>query len=184
LEELDKGGTKSQLVGQFKNIDCPQKAGPYILKREFCFNDFSDFDKDKDCKLDFLQNNQAGTNYKDAVKNLQQLGYGTVVSKFILSYNATRDQQQNKRTKEAEIAKQIDAELEKKREENHWALDDDQYKKFRDWYIDYRKNTWHKMDYLPWLLYYNEIGCMTVSFDVCDKQPTPASTGASSFQCQ
>jgi len=184
LESIgEKSKSKSQLVGQFKDIDCPQKAGGYTLKREFCFNDFSDLDKDKDCQLDILQNAQGGT-YKDSVKTLQQLGYGTVISKFTLAYNATTDQGHNKAKKEAEIESTIDTELEKKRQEKNWALDDQQYQTFRNWYIQYRKDTWHKQDYLPWLLYYNEIGCMTVSFDVCDKQPTPAATGASSFQCQ
>jgi len=184
LQEIDKNSNKPQIANQFKDIDCPQKSGDYNLKKEFCFNDFSEFDKDRDCKLDFLQNGQAGSNYKDAFKNLQQIGYGTVTSKFILSYNATPEQQKSMDKKLNDIAKSIDQELEKKRQEKQWALDNEQYQTFRDWYIQYRKDTWHKQDYLPWLLYYNEIGCMTVSFDVCDKQPTPAATGASSFQCQ
>jgi len=184
LQEIDKNSNKPQIANQFKDIDCPQKSGDYFLKKEFCFNDFSEFDKDHDCKLDFLQNGQAGSNYKDAFKNLQQIGYGTVTAKFILSYNATPEQQKNMDKKLNDIAKSIDQELEKKRQEKQWALDNEQYQTFRDWYIQYRKDTWHKQDYLPWLLYYNEIGCMTVSFDVCDKQPTPAATGASSFQCQ
>jgi hypothetical protein len=182
LQSVDNSKSSSAIVGQFKNLNCPTKSGPYNLKREFCFNDLSDLDKDNDCQFDFLQNGQAG-DYKDALKNLKQLGYGTVVAKFTLSYNATDDQMDKKKSKEAEIEKTIEKEIEAKRKENNWAVDDQQYITFRNWYVQYRKDTWHKQEYLPWLLYYNEIGCMTVSFDVCDKQPTPASSGANAFQC-
>lgn len=183
LTDVDTTTSKSNLVAQFKSLSCPDKAGPYNFKREFCFNDFSDLDKDNNCQLDFLENGQAGDNYQDSLKNLKQLGYGTVVAKFTLSYNATSDQSDKKKSKEAEIEKTIEKELEAKRKENNWAVDDAQYITFRNWYVQYRKDTWHKQEYLPWLLYYNEIGCMTVSFDVCDKQPTPAASGASAFQC-
>jgi len=183
LQDVDNSDSKSSIVSQFKDMKCPDKSGPYTLKREFCFNDFNDLDKDKDCKLDFLQNGQAGESYQDALKNLQKLGYGTVVAKFTLSYNATGDQAIKKKSKEAEIEKTIDAELETKRKENNWAVDDQQYIVFRTWYVGYRKNLWHKNEFLPWLLYYNEIGCMTVSFDVCDKQPTASASGANAFQC-
>jgi len=183
LQDVDKVSGKSTIVSQFKSLSCPKKAGPYNFKREFCFNDFSDLDKDNDCQFDILQNGQAAENYKDALKNLKQAGYGTVVAKFTLSYNATDTQVDKKKSKEGEIEKTIEKELEAKRKENNWAVDDKQYITFRNWYVQYRKDTWHKQEYLPWLLYYNEIGCMTVSFDVCDKQPTPASSGASAFQC-
>lgn len=67
-----------------------------------------------------------------------------MVSKFTLAHNATTDQQHNKAKKEADIEATIDTELEKKRVENGWALNDRQYKTFRNWYIQYRKDTWHK----------------------------------------
>jgi len=177
LQTVDKTSSNSQVVSQFKDINCPTKAGPYNLKREFCFNDFGEFDKDNNCQFDFLESGKAGENYQDAVKNLKQLGYGTVTAKFTLSYNATTDQDDKKKSKEAEIVKTIEKELESKRKENSWAVDDSQYLTFRNWYVQYRKDTWHKQEFLPWLLYYNEVGCMTVSFDVCDKQPIVSASG-------
>lgn len=183
LTDVDSSKSGSNIVSQFKKLSCPDKAGPYNFKREFCFNDFSDLDKDGDCKLDFLQNGQSGDSYQDALKNLKKLGYGTVVAKFTLASNATGEQADKKKTKESEIEKSIDKELESKRQENHWAVDDQQYITFRDWYIKYRKDTWHKQEYLPWLLYYNQVGCMTVSFEVCDKQPVAASSGPNAYQC-
>jgi len=183
LQDVDKTDSKSSLVTQFKQIKCPDKAGPYTFTREFCFNDLSELDKDHNCKLDFLENGQTGESYQDALKNLQKAGFGTVLAKFILAYNATSDQQEKKRAKEAELEKSIDADVEKQRAKNNWAVTDQEFITFRNWYIDYKKNTWHKNEYLPWLLYYNEIGCMTVSFDVCDKPPVPAASGANAFQC-
>lgn len=63
------------MVKQLTDISCPTKQGIYQLKREFCFNDFKDFDKDHDCHLDFLQNNQVAQPYKEALNNIQLSGY-------------------------------------------------------------------------------------------------------------
>jgi len=183
LQNVDKSTSKSSIVSQFRKMDCPTKAGTYDFKREFCFNDFSDLDKDNDCKLDFLQNGQAGENYQDAVQNLKKLGYGTVVAKFTLAYNATEDQEGKKKAKEADIRKTVDGELAQKRQDKGWAVTDQEYEAFRDWYVQNRLDLWYKQELLPWLIYTNQVGCMTVSFDVCDKQPVPAASGANAFQC-
>jgi len=183
LQNLHSSSSKSTIVNQFRNLKCPDKPGTYDFKREFCFNDFSDLDKDSDCKLDFLEDANTGESYQSALKHLKKLGYGTVVAKFTLAYNSTNDQAVKKKTREAQIVKTIQSELEAKRKEKGWALDDKQYTTFRNWYVQYRKDTWHKQEYLPWLLYYNQVGCLTVSFDVCDKQPTKSASGASGYQC-
>jgi hypothetical protein len=170
-----------QMIKQFTDISCPTKQGIYQLKREFCFNDFKDFDKDHDCHLDFLQNNQVAQPYKEALNNIQLSGYGTVLAKFILANNASDDQVTQKKAKEKDIEKSLDVELEKKRQENNWAVNAAEYITFKNWYIQFRKDQWHKSEYLPWLTYTNEIGCLTVSFTVCDKEPT--SVDGQTWQC-
>jgi len=77
LEELhqDDKLSNAKLTGQFTDISCPNKPGVYSLTRKFCFNDFNEFDKDGDCQFDFLQDDGLAKQYKDALKNLQQVGY-------------------------------------------------------------------------------------------------------------
>jgi len=183
LQKLDQSGSKNTITSQFKKMSCPEKAGPYDFKREFCFNDFSDLDKDNNCRFDFLENGNNDKGYQEALESLRSSGFGTVTAKFTLASNATGEQIEKKKTKEAQLEATIERELESKRTENNWAVDDQQYITFRDWYIKKRKDTWHKQDYLPWLLYYNQVGCITVNFDVCDKQPVPATSGANALQC-
>lgn len=67
-----------------------------------------------------------------------------MVAKFTLAYNATSDQEAKKINKEAELEQTVDADLTGKRLENKWAMNDDQYISFRNWYVQYRKDRWHK----------------------------------------
>uniref|UniRef100_A0A915K6B8 DUF7753 domain-containing protein n=1 Tax=Romanomermis culicivorax TaxID=13658 RepID=A0A915K6B8_ROMCU len=184
LEKLkhDPSVSKDQLGRQFSDLTCPSKAGVYSFSREFCFNDFREFDKDNDCQFDFLQEDGLAKTYKDALKNLQQVGYGTVTAKFTLSTNATDDQEKQKFNKEQEIERDIERDLTKRRLENGWDVDNEQYLVFKRWFTQLRKDQWHKQEYLPWLLYYNRVGCLSVSFNVCDKEPTPLSRGQT-WQC-
>jgi hypothetical protein len=169
------------MLKQFNDISCPTKQGIYQLKREFCFNDFKEFDKDNDCKLDFMQNQKVPQQYKEALNNIQLSGYGTVLAKFSLASNASDEQTAQKAAKEKDIENSLGVELEKKRTENNWAVNDGQYVTFKSWYIQFRKDQWHKSEYLPWLIYTNEIGCLTVSFTVCDKEPT--TVDGQNWQC-
>ena len=142
---------------QFKGLNCPRKAGYYTFRKEFCFNDWSAFDTDGDCQMDFLQSDKS--DYKGALQSLQQIGYvsvrtsewgmvkllilqGTVVAKIRLAYNATNNIQRKKDTKEAQIEKTVLRELEERRKT--WDINRGQFEKFQDWYIEYRKNIWHR----------------------------------------
>ncbi|KRX72887.1 hypothetical protein T06_334 [Trichinella sp. T6] len=182
LKEVGKkaqDAKSTNILSQFKDVSCPTETGSYKLKKQFCFHDFGELDKDGNCELDFIENDQIAKIYKDAFQNLQQLGYGTVVAKFTLAHNATAEQERKKIDKEKQIKMVVDRELEAKRKENGWSLSNSEYIAFRDWYVKARQDSWHRQDYLPWLLYYNEIGCLTISFDICDKQPTPVTSGDS-----
>jgi len=176
LTSLKSQAQKTSVLNQFSDMRCPSQAGSYNLRHDFCFSDWKELDKDGDCEIDFLQDQQL-QQYKEALKALQQQGYGTMVAKFQLATNATNDQLNNKQRKEAEIQATIEQELERKRLENGWAVNDQQYITFRTWYVQYRLDHWHKSEYLPWLLYYNQIGCLSVSFDICDRRPSPAAAG-------
>lgn len=61
------------LSNQFKGLNCPRKPGYYTFRKEFCFNDWSAFDTDGDCQMDFLQSDRG--DYKSALASLQQIGY-------------------------------------------------------------------------------------------------------------
>jgi hypothetical protein len=78
LTELDSGsvhGEAAKLAAQFKGINCPQRPGFYTFRKEFCFNDWSAFDEDGDCKFDFFQSSEKLRDYKSALASLQQIGF-------------------------------------------------------------------------------------------------------------
>jgi hypothetical protein len=164
---------------QFKGLNCPRKAGYYTFRKEFCFNDWSAFDTDGDCQMDFLQSDKS--DYKGALQSLQQIGYGTVIAKIRLAYNATGSVQRKKDTKEAQIEKTVLRELEERR--RTWDINRGQFEKFQQWYIEYRKNIWHREEYLPWLLYEHEISCLRLTFDVCERVPRRKPYGGKGYTC-
>ncbi|VDN06079.1 unnamed protein product [Thelazia callipaeda] len=168
LTELQTDSSKSTLANQLKGINCPSRPGFYTFRKEFCFNDWSAFDRDGDCQFDFFQGDKF-SDYRSALSYLQQIGYGTLVAKLRLAMNATGDVEEKKRIKEASIEENIQKELEERRKS--WDINNGQFEKFRQWYINYRKDIWHREDYLPWLLYENEISCIRLTFDVCERIP-------------
>ncbi|CAP27332.2 Protein CBG07012 [Caenorhabditis briggsae] len=163
-EEAEQSNT---LAGQLKGINCPQRPGFYTFRKEFCFNDWSAFDADGDCEMDFLQGDRG--DYKSALGSLQQVGYGSVIAKIRLAFNATGAILRKRQLKEEQIEETVAKELEERR--RTWDVNNGQFDKFSQWYIEYRKNLWHKDDYLPWLLYENEISCLKLTFDVCERPP-------------
>ncbi|KAK6054388.1 hypothetical protein COOONC_08107 [Cooperia oncophora] len=84
-------------------------------------------------------------------------------------FNATGAIERKRLLKEMQIEETVAKELEERR--RTWDVNNGQFDKFSQWYIEYRKNIWHKDDYLPWLLYENEISCLKITFDVCEKPP-------------
>ncbi|PIO65526.1 hypothetical protein TELCIR_12796 [Teladorsagia circumcincta] len=94
---------------------------------------------------------------------------GSVIAKIRLAFNATGSVERKRLLKEAQIEETVAKELEERR--RTWDVNNGQFDKFSQWYIEYRKNIWHKDDYLPWLLYENEISCLKITFDVCEKPP-------------
>uniref|UniRef100_A0A915E551 DUF7753 domain-containing protein n=1 Tax=Ditylenchus dipsaci TaxID=166011 RepID=A0A915E551_9BILA len=117
--------------------------------------------------MDFLDSDKS--DIKSALSSLQQIGYGTVVAKIRLAYNATKSIERKKALKESQIEKTVLNELEERRKT--WDISKGQFEKFQQWYVDYRKNIWHREEYLPWLLYENEISCLRLTFDVCERLP-------------
>ncbi|CAD6199943.1 unnamed protein product [Caenorhabditis auriculariae] len=173
LTELEKEEPRKTLASQLKGINCPSKPGFYTFRKEFCFNDWSAFDADGDCEMDFIQGDKG--DYKGALSSLQQVGYGSVIAKIRLAYNATGAVARKKQLKELQIEETVAKELEDRR--RTWDVNNGQFEKFSQWYIDYRKNLWHKDDYLPWLLYENEISCLKLTFDVCERPPRRVTYG-------
>lgn len=72
LREIDQSPSQSSIEQQFRGLNCPRRPGYYTFRKEFCFNDWSAFDADGDCQMDFLQ---SGSDYKSALAALQQIGY-------------------------------------------------------------------------------------------------------------
>ncbi|KAI6211687.1 hypothetical protein M3Y96_00460500 [Aphelenchoides besseyi] len=166
LQEINSSSTHS-LASQFHGLHCPQRAGFYTFRKEFCFNDWSAFDHDGDCQLDFLQTDRS--DLKGALASLQQIGYGTVIAKIRMAFNATNQIEKKRKLKETQITRAVEDELAERKQS--WDIARGQFEKFRDWYVNYRKNTWHREEYLPWLLYENEISCLRLTFDVCERLP-------------
>ncbi|TMS40230.1 hypothetical protein L596_006632 [Steinernema carpocapsae] len=182
LHELEKNkhsqsSRQSTISEQFRGINCPQRPGFYTFRKEFCFNDWTAFDADGDCQFDFFQGDKS--DYKAALSSLQQVGYGSVVAKIRLAFNATGVVEQKRLAKEFQIEETVNKELEERR--RNWDINNGQFDKFRQWYVDYRKNVWHKEDYLPWLLYENEMSCLRLTFDVCERRPRRTEYGR--FTC-
>lgn len=84
LERLDTfegrrsnlSAAQSRVVNQFRGLTCPNEPGRYQLEKKFCFNDWSVFDSDSNCKIDAIE--RAGKelgSYKSAFEALQQLGF-------------------------------------------------------------------------------------------------------------
>ncbi|VDK76622.1 unnamed protein product [Gongylonema pulchrum] len=80
--------------------------------------------------------------YEIATKVFILLIQGTVVAKLRLAANATPEIAQKKRIKEELITETVQKELEERR--RSWDVNNGQFEKFRQWYIDYRKDIWHK----------------------------------------
>uniref|UniRef100_A0A8R1DSR3 DUF7753 domain-containing protein n=2 Tax=Caenorhabditis japonica TaxID=281687 RepID=A0A8R1DSR3_CAEJA len=140
LEHRDDETAQNTLAGQLKGINCPQKPGFYTFRKEFCFNDWSAFDADGDCEMDFLQGDRG--DYKSAFGSLQQVGYGSVIAKIRLAFNATGSILRKRELKEEQIEATVAKELEERR--RTWDVNNGQFDKFSQWYIEYRKNLWHK----------------------------------------
>ncbi|VDK79262.1 unnamed protein product [Onchocerca ochengi] len=168
LHQLQSGRENSALTNQLKGISCPKYPGFYTFRKEFCFNDWSAFDSNGDCQFDFFQDEKF-SNYRAAFSSLQQIGYGTVVAKLRLAANATSKIAERKRIKEELIEETVRKELEERRKT--WNINSEQFEEFRLWYTNHRKNIWHREEYLPWLLYENEILCIRLTFDVCERIP-------------
>lgn len=64
------------------------------------------------------------------------------MAKLRLAANATGEIAEKKRLKEALIEESVEKELEERRK--NWDINNGQFEKFRQWYIDYRKDIWHK----------------------------------------
>ncbi|CAI5440804.1 unnamed protein product [Caenorhabditis angaria] len=182
LTEIDqKPEAQSSIASQLKGINCPQRPGFYTFRKEFCFNDWTAFDTDDDCQMDFLQGDRS--DYKSALGSLQQVGYGSVIAKIRLAFNATGPVLRKRLLKESQIEETVAKELEERR--RTWDVNNGQFDKFSQWYIEYRKNLWHKDDYLPWLLYENEISCLKLTFDVCERPPRRTNYGGRNrFTCE
>uniref|UniRef100_A0A183BZJ0 Helicase n=1 Tax=Globodera pallida TaxID=36090 RepID=A0A183BZJ0_GLOPA len=157
-EKPDKSNLPPDIAKQFKGMNCPDKTGIYSFRKEFCFNDWSILDANRDCRLDFLESispsaesDQIG-DVQSAMAALQQ---GTLVAKVRLAYNATPEIEAKRAQKEAQIER----------------TEGDDFANFTQWAIEQRKGNWHKSEYLPWLLYENEIACIRLTFDICQQQP-------------
>ncbi|VDM67409.1 unnamed protein product [Strongylus vulgaris] len=142
LTEIDSGdaSVSDSIASQLKGISCPKRPGFYTFRKEFCFNDWAAFDSDGDCEMDFLQGDKG--DYKGALASLQQVGYGSVIAKIRLAFNATGNIERKRILKEAQIEESVARELEERR--RTWDVNNGQFDKFSQWYIEYRKNIWHK----------------------------------------
>ncbi|EPB74792.1 hypothetical protein ANCCEY_06099 [Ancylostoma ceylanicum] len=142
LSEIDTGDAdmSDSIASQLRGISCPKRPGFYTFRKEFCFNDWSAFDTDGDCEMDFLQGDRG--DYKGALASLQQVGYGSVIAKIRLAFNATGNIERKRMLKEAQIEESVARELEERR--RTWDVNNGQFDKFSQWYIEYRKNIWHK----------------------------------------
>ncbi|KAI6183457.1 hypothetical protein M3Y97_00491200 [Aphelenchoides bicaudatus] len=184
LRDIDEAKTGessvSSFASQLRGLHCPQRSGYFTFRKEFCFNDWAAFDADGDCQLDFLQTSEK-SDLKSALASLQQIGYGTIVAKVRLAFNATGNIARKRALKEAQIERMVASELEERR--NTWDINKGQFDKFQQWYVDYRKNIWHREEYLPWLLYENEISCLRLTFDVCERPPHRKPYGNQGYTC-
>lgn len=182
LTDLDGRRIKShrptdQFVRQFDDVQCPKRAGRYLVTRRLCFNDWSVMDRDGDCKLDMLESLSANDEEEDvetlklAYNALQQKGYSTMIARFYLAHNSTNDQLVKQRAKETQIRADWIIKLQQRRRDNNWKISDAEFASFVDWYVKFQRDTWHRDSYLPWLLFQNELACLKVTFTVCDKEP-------------
>ncbi|VDK55665.1 unnamed protein product [Cylicostephanus goldi] len=107
LTEIDSGdaGVSDSIASQLKGISCPKRPGFYTFRKEFCFNDWAAFDTDGDCEMDFLQGDRG--DYKGALASLQQVGYGSVIAKIRLAFNATGAVERKRILKEAQIEESV-----------------------------------------------------------------------------
>ncbi|KAL3077272.1 hypothetical protein niasHS_013261 [Heterodera schachtii] len=114
------------IAEQFKRMNCPDKSGVYSFRKEFCLDDWGILDSNNDCQLDFFssvspsQSDQLA--FQSAMSALQQVGYGTLVAKVRLAYNATPQIEAKKAQKEAQIERTALRELEGKRRTDEWSV--------------------------------------------------------------
>lgn len=178
LEELDSSSVKprfQQFVQQVRGMKCPEKIGRYRYRRSFCLNSWRAFDEDGDCKLDFVRD--LSGDYRRVFRALRQDSWGTLEAKFHLSHDATLEQQQKKEAFQADVRRNITANFERAFQGRPIPQQRIE-RRFRQ-----RVNAWHKKFYLPWLAYENQVSCLKVSFDVCDKQPVPSTQWGRKWEC-
>uniref|UniRef100_A0A914HW67 Uncharacterized protein n=1 Tax=Globodera rostochiensis TaxID=31243 RepID=A0A914HW67_GLORO len=163
-ETPDKSNLPPDIAKQFKGMNCPDKIGLYSFRKEFCFNDWSILDANRDCRLDFLESispsaesDQIG-NVQSAMAALQQVGYGTLVAKVRLAYNATPEIEAKRAQKEAQIERTVKKELERKRTE--CARE-----------IGTKANICPGCCTVNVETNENEIACIRLTFDICQRQP-------------
>lgn len=59
-----------------------------------------------------------------------------------MAFNATGAIAHKRSLKEAQIEKMVATELEERKQT--WDINKGQFEKFQQWYMDYRKNVWHR----------------------------------------
>jgi len=178
LTELSKDASAKtdRVQSQFGDLKCPNKAGQrFKVKREFCFNDWSEMDKDQNCRLDMLEDlaKDSSKDYDtidEAFKLGNNKGSSTLLARFYLATNETDAQRAKRLAKEAEISQHADSELSAKRAAG-WEISDTDFAQFKTWFTQNEKDKWHKEKFLPWLLFENQLACLKVSFTVCEDPP-------------
>ena len=73
-----------------------------------------------------------------------------MIAKFKLSHNGTDTQLRKKQKKESEIEEVVRNELQHRKD--NWDPRRGRFETFQDWYIQYRKDAWHR--YFKGLLFY------------------------------
>lgn len=85
---------------------------------------------------------------------------GTIVARLRLAYNATKEIAQKRALKEKQIEEMITRELEEKR--RTWDVTNGEFQRFQKWYINYRKNLWHKLVYSSILIIFQGISLTVI----------------------
>jgi hypothetical protein len=117
-----------------------------------------------------------------------------------LAYNASVEVLRKKALKEAQIERAVNREMDMRTSATKMhGSSPSEDARGRHWYAEQRKGQWHRDEYLPWLLYglcpffspdnpcfdfsENEVACIRLTFDVCERQPQKRWDGTGGYTC-
>jgi hypothetical protein len=181
-----------EVLNEEKNVkeddrfNCPEKKGLYTYKDKICVKDWGDLDKDGDGEPDFFTD-PLFQDYKNLLDLWSYKGFGTMLVRFMLAHNTSKDQQRSVETEKSVVTASVksmsdhdfDAFVQRMASEGKdkwrpkelYGTPEQKRTQLRQAYLNNELLSVHKR-WLARMLQQNLMACVQVAFDICDSRPT------------